>query len=89
MIFFVIQAVGITIEDMIIALASKIGFCKTTRLSKVVGYVWVFGWLTWTMVWWAGPLTKARLGTLDDKQSVILEVFQRALGNETFSMKGR
>ena len=88
MIFFVIQAVGITIEGMVIALASKIGFRRAT-LSKLVGYVWVFGWLTWTIVWWAGPLTKARLGTPDDKQSVILEFFQQALGNETFSIKGR
>ena len=87
--FFVIQAVGITIEDMIIALASKIGFRKTTSLSKLVGYVWVCGWLTWTIVWWIGPVTKARLGTPDDKQSVILEFFQRALGNETFSIKGQ
>ena len=84
--FFVIQAVGITIEDVIIALASKIGFCKTTPLSKVIGYVWVWGWLTWTLVWWAGPWTKARFGTPDDKQSVILELFQRALRNETFSI---
>lgn len=87
--FFVIQAVGITIEDMIIALASKIGFRKTTSLSKLVGYVWVCGWLTWTIVWWIGPLTKARFGTPDDKQSVILEFFQRALANETFSIKGQ
>lgn len=84
--FFVIQAVGITIEDKIIALASKIGFHKTTQLSKLVGYIWVWCWFTWTVVWWAGPWTKARFGTLDDKQSVILEFFQRALGNETLSL---
>ena len=67
---------GITIADMIFSPASKIRLHKTIPLSKLVGYVWVLGWLTWMMVWWVSSLMKARFGMLDDKQSIILEFFK-------------
>ena len=39
--FFLLQAVAITFEDVVINLASRLGFGKTTRLSKCIGYIWV------------------------------------------------
>jgi hypothetical protein len=54
--FFVYQAAAITFEDAVIALAAKFGFDKPTPLKKVIGYLWVAAWLTYSMPMWWGPL---------------------------------
>ncbi len=42
--FFLVQAVAITAEDIIIALCNRIGFRKRTFTTQALGYAWVFAW---------------------------------------------
>lgn len=83
--FFVLQALAITFEEMVIKLASRTGFNKTTRASKLIGYVWVLGWMIWTVPSWTGPLAKARIGGPEEKHSMILAIYQQARKNGTFA----
>ena len=48
--FFLLQAVAITFEDIIISLAVRAGLSsKPNRLYKFIGFVWVFAWFTYTL----------------------------------------
>ncbi len=40
--FFILQAVAITFEDMVIALAARFGHTQQNTVFKFIGYVWVF-----------------------------------------------
>ncbi|EDR11659.1 uncharacterized protein LACBIDRAFT_293223 [Laccaria bicolor S238N-H82] len=53
--FFVYQAVVITFEDAVIAIAAKFGFDEPTPLKKFFGYLWVAAWLIYSMPMWSGP----------------------------------
>ncbi|KAH9848680.1 membrane bound O-acyl transferase family-domain-containing protein [Lenzites betulinus] len=44
--FFAVNGLAITFEDLVIALARCVGISRTTRLTRVVGYVWVCLWFT-------------------------------------------
>ena len=51
--FFLLQAVAITCEDVIIAFAAKAGFSlKTNYFFKLIGFVWVFAWFTYCLPMW-------------------------------------
>jgi hypothetical protein len=51
--FFLLQAVAITCEDVIIALAAKAGFSsKPNCFVKIMGFVWVFAWFTYSLPMW-------------------------------------
>ena len=48
--FFLLQAVAITFEDIIISLATRAGLSsKPNRLYKFIGFVWVFAWFTYSL----------------------------------------
>ena len=48
--FFLLQAVGITCESIIISLAARAGFSsKPNRFYKFIGFVWVFTWFTYCL----------------------------------------
>ncbi|KAI0313951.1 membrane bound O-acyl transferase family-domain-containing protein [Amylostereum chailletii] len=49
--FFLIQAVAITVEDVVIALGRKLGV-EPSRLTKALGYAWVFAWGSYTFSLW-------------------------------------
>lgn len=45
--FFLSQALAITFEDAVLALARRAGFSDwPTRMARIVGYVWVFVWFS-------------------------------------------
>ncbi|KAI0824502.1 membrane bound O-acyl transferase family-domain-containing protein [Trametes gibbosa] len=44
--FFAANGIAITFEDVVILLARRIGFRHMTRVTRVVGYVWVCLWFT-------------------------------------------
>jgi hypothetical protein len=52
--FFVLQAVAITFEDAIIAVASRLGY-KESKAFKLIGFIWVFVWFTFSMQIWLDP----------------------------------
>ncbi|KAF5326880.1 hypothetical protein D9619_003995 [Psilocybe cf. subviscida] len=49
--FFVLQAVGITLEDALIATAKRAGF-TASPLGKLIGFCWVFIWFSFSMPFW-------------------------------------
>jgi len=49
--FIIIQAFAITAEDVVIAIAKKLGY-RGGRLGKAVGYLWVVAWFTWCLRDW-------------------------------------
>ena len=54
---FLMQAVGITVEDLVENTYHKIvgpSTSKSTALwKKAIGFVWVLGWLSWTTAPWS------------------------------------
>ena len=51
--FFLLQAVAITCEDVIISLIARAGFStKPNRFFKIIGFVWVFAWFTYSLPVW-------------------------------------
>jgi len=49
--FFVLQAVGITFEDAVIGIASRLGY-RESNTFKLIGFIWVFAWFTFCMPMW-------------------------------------
>ena len=47
--FFLLQAVAITFEDIIISLAARTGISSPNPLYKFIGFIWVFAWFTYTL----------------------------------------
>ncbi len=58
--FFMLQAVGITIESTIIDIAKWLNIRGSWR---IVGYVWVILWFTYTVPDWMDPLHRAGLAS--------------------------
>jgi hypothetical protein len=44
--FYMAQAVAITVEDAVIALARRAGINKPTPMTRIIGYIWVFVWFS-------------------------------------------
>ena len=55
LICLVSQAVAITFEDAVTAIASKFGFAQPTPMKKLFGYIWVAAWFTYSLPIWSGP----------------------------------
>jgi len=72
--FFLLQAVGITFEDALVAIASHLGYRKPSVFSKLIGFVWVFAWFTFCLPMWLDPQLHA--GMMDN-DSVILRLPKR------------
>ncbi len=68
--FFILQAVAITFEDMVIAVAARFGHTQQNTVFKVIGYMWVFAWFTYSLPMWLEPIVHA--GTMDDGVNVSL-----------------
>ena len=61
--FFLLQAVGITFEDGVIALAQRLGY-KESNAFKLFGFAWVFAWFAFSMPMWLDPEMHA--GAIDE-----------------------
>ncbi len=68
--FFILQAIAITFEDMVIAVAARFGHTQQNTVFKVIGYAWVFAWFTYSLPMWLEPIVHA--GTMDDGVNVSL-----------------
>ena len=48
--FFLLQAVAITFEDIIISLAARAGLSSKPNLFyKLIGFVWIFAWFSYSL----------------------------------------
>lgn len=82
--FFPVQAVAITAEDFVIARGRGLGI-RDTRWTRLVGYLWTAGWLTYSVPWFIDWAVKAGLARdrLAFQPSVVrpaLEALYRATG---------
>ncbi|KAJ8507018.1 hypothetical protein ONZ45_g10568 [Pleurotus djamor] len=60
--FFLIQAAGVHCEDIVIAIASRLGF-RESLFWRIVGYVWILQWFTWSVPFWLhAPAQGAEVG---------------------------
>ena len=57
--FFLLQAVGITFEDAVIGIASRLGY-KESNAFKLIGFMWVFAWFTFCMPMWVNSQVHSR-----------------------------
>lgn len=58
--FFMLQAVGITIETTVIGIAKWLNIHGSWR---IIGYVWVILWFTYTVPDWIDPLHRAGIAS--------------------------
>ncbi|KAJ7054622.1 hypothetical protein C8F01DRAFT_1323017 [Mycena amicta] len=54
--FFVLQAVGISVEESIVALGRRLGLDRWPIPWKLLGYFWVWTWFAFTAPRWLDPL---------------------------------
>ena len=63
--FFLLQAVAITFEDIIISLAARAGLSSKPNLFyKFIGFVWIYAWFTYSLPMWLDNMIQA--GLMDD-----------------------
>jgi Membrane bound O-acyl transferase family len=62
--FFLYQAIAITFEDAIIALAKRVGL-KNSMFYRLLGYAWVYFCLLVTLAHWMDPLNAVGIGEYD------------------------
>lgn len=67
--FFAMQALGLAVEDSIVAIWQRVGPKKTGGKGhqmqwwqRVVGYVWVVAWMAWSMPVWTYPASRRSQG---------------------------
>ena len=71
--FFLLQAVAITCEDIVISLALRAGFSsKPNSFFKLIGFVWVFAWFTYSLPLWLDKIIDAGVFEQGVNFSVIL-----------------
>ncbi|KAF8216594.1 membrane bound O-acyl transferase family-domain-containing protein [Mycena galopus ATCC 62051] len=71
LIFFLSQAVVITLEDIVIAAGKELGL--KSRVWKVVGYVWVLTWLTLSVPVWMDKQVAAGFMDLKSRGGMTLK----------------
>ena len=63
--FFLLQAVAITFEDIIISLAARAGLSSKPNLFyNFIGFVWIYAWFTYSLPMWLDNMIQA--GLMDD-----------------------
>lgn len=71
--FFLLQAVGITVEMMVLDTAKRLSIHGRWRY---VGYVWVILWFTYTVPDWTDPLLRAGLSEASSNFGIIDRVLE-------------
>ncbi|KAF5328775.1 hypothetical protein D9619_011605 [Psilocybe cf. subviscida] len=70
--FFLLQAVAITFEDVIMGVMRRLGVTTSSPLTRAVGFCWVFVWFVLSVPYWLEPVFHAGLfnATSPDKSPV-------------------
>lgn len=75
--FLTLQAVAITFEDAVIALAKQFGYTKNKPLTRLVGFLWVFAWFVFSLPYWVEPLLRTGVAELGQtKYSLVLGLWK-------------
>ncbi|KAF5328771.1 hypothetical protein D9619_011601 [Psilocybe cf. subviscida] len=74
--FFLLQAVGITLEDAVVGIAKTLGYTTKTPLTKLLGFCWVFAWFTFCLPLWLDPNLHAGTGDQGVNLSIILGIWK-------------
>ena len=71
--FFLLQAVGIICENIVISLALRAGFSSKSNLFfKFIGFVWVYTWFTYSLPLWLDKIIDTGVFEQEASFSVIL-----------------
>ena len=65
--FFLLQALAIHVESLVIVVFQKVRLGQEMRGRKplkVIGYMWVWLWLTWTVPIALGPLLEGGIASI-------------------------
>lgn len=68
--FFIAQALAISAEDLVIAIAKRLGVRQVSILSSVVGISWVISWTAWSGPFCMEPLILG--GVMEDGPPISL-----------------
>ncbi|KIM45589.1 hypothetical protein M413DRAFT_442253 [Hebeloma cylindrosporum] len=68
--FFVLQAVAITFEDALIAIASRLEY-KESKGFKLIGFIWVFAWFAYSAPMYFNHQAQAQ-GTVEETNNFSL-----------------
>jgi hypothetical protein len=63
--WFSIQALGFLLEDSVVATWYKLTGVRVNERKlwqRVIGFVWVVGWMVWTMPVWTYPIARESKG---------------------------
>ncbi|KAJ7712524.1 membrane bound O-acyl transferase family-domain-containing protein [Mycena metata] len=75
--FFLLQAVAITLGDFLIFLAKRAGL-QAGSAARLAGYAWTCTWLAWSIPMWQVPLVRGGLYDKDAMSvSVLLGLWQK------------
>jgi len=73
--FFLSQAIAITFEDVVIALAKMAGL-KDSSLYRRLGYVWVLCWFVYSIAPWIDSLVASKMTQYDGQRiSLIMGLY--------------
>ncbi|KAJ6607864.1 hypothetical protein B0H10DRAFT_1955907 [Mycena sp. CBHHK59/15] len=75
LLFFVLQAVAITTEDLVIAFGKKTGV-KSGWAVTTLGYAWTWAWFAFSLPIMQDPIISAGLMDLGQPDSVVFELWR-------------
>ena len=72
--FFLLQAVAITFEDAVIALAARAGL-KNRNMYTILGYIWVSSWFVFSVPIWVDSLNVGGVFDLNASRNTLISRF--------------
>lgn len=86
--FFVSQALGITIEDVVVDVAKKLNpKIGEGRWTRVVGYLWTIAWFTWSTVLYADWMARSGVGRSQGTPFSIVAPAMKLFGMDVYNVQ--
>jgi hypothetical protein len=75
--FFFSQAVAITFEDVVIALAARAGLKHSNKFLRCMGYIWVYCWFVYSLPYWVDfQLSSGAFGNGGTNLSMVMGLYR-------------
>ncbi|KAF2772447.1 hypothetical protein EJ03DRAFT_204302 [Teratosphaeria nubilosa] len=80
MLFFMLQPMAISVEDFVIwCYGVVVGTGKANRSWRVLGYVWVLAWFSWSLTLWVPALLEQRIQPGSPRDHIaVMRAYKRA-----------